>query len=262
MLRLNLLTLSFFSLSFIAPSAFAYNSQKNFQSTATIDKICSISAESINFGILSTPINTQGSTSDIKVFCNKSTAYTINLSYGGVYGQGATNVATYSVTQTSSTSDWGVRSTVYKLYKNSVGVSSSSSDFTCDGRGGNLALYVSNTQTKTALGVNSTGWQADSTGICNNGSINTAGLAKLNSAPAYDYGIMTGTMRGGQVAYKITIPGDSSKVWNQGKNSYSNSGTGEEQSFPMNAQIVPANTPIKYPAQDNYSDTIRATISY
>ncbi len=78
---------------------------------------------------------------------------------------------------------------------------------------------------------------------------------------SYSSGKMMGGAKGDSVAYTIFIPDDSSKVWSVGKNSYSGIGTGSNQTIPVRAQIVPAES-AAFPAPDFYSDTVVATITY
>lgn len=243
-------------------NTWAGENQGDFQATAKMEKYCSIVADGLTFGIVQSPLVAQQSSSQLAVFCNKNTAYSINLSYGGVYGQGGENSAVYSTVQKSSVSDNGVRSSVYKLYKDGIAVSSSAGDFECDGRGGNLALYVTTQAARQAFNLSYTGWQADTIGVCKNGVVNPTGIAKLGGAPAYDYGVMKGLFKGNSLAYKITVPTDSSKVWNQGKNTVAGTGNGEIQYIPLNGQIVPAQSSSLYVAQDSYLDTVTATITY
>lgn len=73
---------------------------------------------------------------------------------------------------------------------------------------------------------------------------------------------MTGALKGDILAYKITIPGDITKVWNTGNNAYTSTGTGAEQVIDINAQIVPAKSSSNYLAQDSYLDTVTAVIAY
>lgn len=247
---------------FLSVSAFAGANQGDLKTTAKLEKYCSISSDNLNFGVVQSPLVAQQSSSQMAVFCNKNTAYSINLSYGGVYGQGGVNSAVYTTSVYSSTSSNGLRNTAYKLYKDGVWVGSGLSDFACDERGGNLALYVSNQATKDAFKVASTGWQADTIGICSAGVVSPSGLTKLGGAPAYDYGIMKGLFKGNNLAYKITLPSDSSKVWNQGKNTVAGTGNGEIQYIPLNGQIVPAQSSSLYVAQDSYLDIVTATITY
>lgn len=258
------------AITLISSSAFAQNTNKDFKTTAKIEKFCKIEAEDINFGVVSLPLSSQGTSSYMQVLCSKSTAYSINLSYGGDYGKGGENYAVFTTKQTYSSAVNGIRSSEYKLYKNGVPVSGTSTvdDFICDGRGGSLGLYITSKPAATLFGL-STGWQRDTKGICAtdskgnaSGYVNTSYITSLGGLPSYAYGVMNGAMKGDKLAYKITVPGDASKVWNQGQNTYANVGNGELQQFEMNAQIVPDKSSSKYVAQDSYLDTVVATLTY
>ena len=76
--------------------------------------------------------------------------------------------------------------------------------------------------------------------------------------PAYSYGVITGAMSGDTISYKITVPGNDSQVWNAGNYTYSNTGTGASQTFPIRAVATTSN----YPTPDSYSDTVTATVSF
>jgi spore coat protein U-like protein len=78
----------------------------------------------------------------------------------------------------------------------------------------------------------------------------------------YSYGLMNGTSKGDTIAYSIQVPNNPTKVWNAGESTYTATGTGVAQSIPVVATLVPGSTTDKYPAADNYLDTVVATISY
>lgn len=176
------------------------------------------------------PLTSQSASSQINVLCNKEAPYTIDLAYGGVYGQGQTSDGSY---WTLAKSDNG---TLYYLYSQSGAFIKSSGWYGVGATENDIAKSL--------------GCTFDSNNRCQ------------TARPSYDYGIMNGTLKGDSVAYSIEVPGDSSKVWNSGKNSYTNSGTGINQTIPIKAKLVPANSGSLYPAPDMYMDTVTAKITY
>lgn len=99
---------------------------------------------------------------------------------------------------------------------------------------------------------------------CNGLDLNkvTLGTKGVSGSVAYDYGVMAGMAKGDNLAYKITIPGDITQVWNTGNNSYKANATGEFETIEINAQIVPDKSSSMYMAQDSYTDTVTAIIAY
>lgn len=73
---------------------------------------------------------------------------------------------------------------------------------------------------------------------------------------------MTGTFKGDKLAYQVTLPGDSSKPWIAGLNSYEAIGIGSNQTIEVNAKLVPEASSSSHIAADTYLDTIVATVSY
>ena len=59
------------------------------KATATLSSSCVISAQNVSFGQLSLPVGSQSAGSNMSVLCTQGSNYTINLAYGGVYGQGS-----------------------------------------------------------------------------------------------------------------------------------------------------------------------------
>ena len=200
------------------------------KATATLSATCTIAAQSVSFGSIMLPLTSQSASSQINVLCNKEAPYTIDLAYGGVYGQGQTSDGSY---WTLAKSDNG---TLYYLYSQSGAFIKSSGWYGVGATENDIAKSL--------------GCRFDSNNRCQ------------TARPSYDYGIMNGTLKGDSVAYSIEVPGDSSKVWNSGKNSYTNSGTGINQTIPIKAKLVPANSGSLYPAPDMYMDTVTAKITY
>lgn len=246
---MNALILSSFIAS--ASPAFAENSQADLKSTATIENTCLISADNVNFGQVYAPLTNQGAQSQMKVLCSKSSSYTINLKYGGVYGTG-TSLVDYSFAQ-SGTGTGGKSYKVFDHTGKEVGL------LACLYNGSVTFYTAATAQLYGASIVNTT--TPDVYNACNATAASPKPL-QVQGGTAYNYGVMTGALKGDILAYKITIPGDITKVWNTGNNAYTSTGTGAEQVINMNAQIVPGNSSSLYPAQDMYTDTVTAVIAY
>lgn len=73
-----------------------------------------------------------------------------------------------------------------------------------------------------------------------------------------NYNSMKGITSGESIAYKITLPGDDSKIWNRGNYNYTTIGTGASQSIAVKATL----TTSAYPTPDNYSDTVTAAVTF
>ena len=197
------------------------------KATATLSATCSIPATSISFGALATPLFKQSASSTMTVLCSREAAYKIDLAFGGVYGTGAPGDGSYWVFANSPNNY-----TYYYIHYSATG------------------QYIENRKLSTP-----TNYQTQL------GCATRGGERCYTGSTAYDYGMMKGGVKGDTVAYTVFIPGDSSKVWNSGKNSYSSTGTGSHETISLNAQIVPAQSSA-FPTPDFYSDTIVATISY
>ncbi len=198
------------------------------KSTATLVASCQINAQSISFGVLMLPLMTQSATSNLNVLCNKEAAYKIDMSFGlsANYWQVRTAGGRWA------DSTWTATTSLYDGSGNVI----SSSAFSYPA-GGDYNAYLATAMKCT--------YTADGKCHATSGSSNN--------------GVMIGSKD--SVAYTIFIPGDTSKVWNIGKNSYLGTGTGLNQSIPVQAQIVPSASSA-YPAPDMYSDTVVATITY
>lgn len=259
--------------SLIFSPAFAEVSRGEFDSTATINNVCLIEADNINFGQVFSPLTTQGYKGNMRVHCSKEAAYTIQLAYGGIYGSGTGNGGgepiagrTIEVIESLETYNYfGI-----KDYSKSIGnIACPVNSYQPE------AVFFSTNEAAKAYGYQTMGWQPDSKKVCKIGSQAEAVPVNWMGAPdgsarafltignsPYDYGIMIGAIKGGHLAYKVTIPGDINKVWNSGLNAYSSKGSGVSQNIEMNAYIVPNKSSSQYLAQDNYFDTVTAVISY
>ena len=257
--------ISLFSLSLFG-FANASELTSELKSTATMNATCSIATDSINFGVVASPLMAQTASSDMTVKCNNSLPYTINLAYGGIYGTGSTS--DYSFKYKSTPNDNG------NLYSVITSSGSELGYINC-GTSGHVAFNSSVIATYFGYPATNTNiWIKDNTHICSTdgtlkgttpngwvGAYNATGTQPIGGA-GYSYGIMNGVSRGDKLAYSINVPGDSNKVWNTGVNSYKATGNGEIQTIPMNAKIVPDKSGSKYPAPDMYLDTVTAIISY
>ena len=204
------------------------NKTGTFKVNSTLTATCSLSANSVNFGAFMLPLSAQSTSGSINLLCSKQAPYTIDLAYGGVYGQGQLEDGTYWV-------------------------------FT-DAGPNNQNLYSKYSATdkliKTQLVTR--GLDVASTLGCTYPS----GYKCFTGKTSYDYGVMSGAAKGDKVAYAIYVPGDNSKVWNAGKNSYSGLGTGKEESLNFQAKIITAQSPNSFPTPDFYMDTVTATVTY
>ncbi|ALF87490.1 MULTISPECIES: spore coat protein U domain-containing protein [Ralstonia solanacearum species complex] len=230
-------------MSLMTVQSFAGTTDTATKTTATLAATCTISASSIGFGMLMLPLTTQSANSTMNVLCNKGAPYKIDLAYGGVYGGGSNSYMNYSAWESGSYVN------VYNFYTSGAFVGR----LECQWNGSSewASGYSSLVPIKTCLNHAPTGWV---------GSPTTPGSQAI--IKTYDYGMITGAGNGNQVAYSIEVPGDPSKVWNTGVNSYSSTGTGVNQSIPIKASLVPSKINSSYPAPDMYMDTVTATITY
>ncbi|MHC3434950.1 spore coat protein U domain-containing protein [Delftia lacustris] len=214
----------------VSSMAIAGNTTANMTATSVLAPSCTITAFSVNFGAFMLPLSAQSSSGSIDLLCTRDTPYTIEMAYGGVYGQGQTSDGSY---WTLAKRDNG---TLYYLYSEGGAFIKSSPWF-----------GVRATQAEIA---SSLGCMFDGNNRCQ------------TARPSYDYGMMSGAAKGDAVAYSIYIPGDNSKVWNSGKNSYSGRGTGEQEHLSFQLKIVPSQTSNKFPAPDFYKDAVTVNIRY
>lgn len=234
------------------------------KSSAMIESTCLISTDSINFGVVATPLMQQTANSEMNILCNNSTPYTIDLSYGGIYGQGSSDSG-YLMTYMGSYVTLGGNNNAYIVYTSDYQREIGS--FHCIYNGVNAGkTYFSNISIANLYNSNVSG--ITTSNACSN-NVPTGWTGNYNastwqsvSGGGYTYGIMGGASKGDKLAYAISVPGDNNKVWNAGANSYKGTGSGLNQVIPLNAKIVPDKSGSKYPAPDMYSDTVTAVISY
>lgn len=214
-------------IAFASSAVLADNSTTKFQASSKLSATCSMSAVNMNVGLFLLPLSAQYFGGSISLLCSRETPYTIDLAYGGVYGQGGSSNGNY----------WQfIKSDSMALY----------------------GLYSSNGNL-----LNST-WISFSSQneLSNIFQCTVVGNKCLTGNPSYSYGIMKGVAKGDSVAYSIFVPGDSSKVWNAGKNSYSGTGTGNQEQVTFQGRIMPAQSGSAYPTPDFYMDTVTASIKY
>jgi spore coat protein U-like protein len=204
------------------------SSTASVKASAKLSSSCLMSSASVNFGQISLPVSNQSATSSITVQCTKGSAYIIGLAYGGVYGVGA--------------------NPVQHVYINING--------TVDEQQSGGGFAVCNC-TIPANAVNE--------GPVWNG-LNYTGYSNIYVAQVpttfYSYGKLMGVAHGDSIGYSIQVPNNPAQVWNTGNYSYNASGLGINQTIPVIATLIPAQTSSKYPAADSYLDTVTATISY
>ena len=215
-------------IAFSSTSAMADNQSSTFKASSTLTATCSLSANSVNFGAFMLPLSSQSAGSSLSMLCSNKAPYTIDLAYGGVYGKGGQGDGSYWQLTNNSGGSAG-----YTLFS-STGVLIRET----------FAAHKNNEQIQTFFNCTYTN------GKC------------FPNITTYDYGIMTGAAKGDSVAYSIFVPGDNSKVWNSGKNSYSGIGSGQEEQISFQAKIVPAQSGSSYPTPDFYMDTVTATVTY
>ena len=220
------------------------------KSSATMEATCSISANQIGFGARATPLLPQSAQSEMNVKCSNTSAYTIDLAYGGIYGQGSASIE-YNVVQVYSNNNITTNNVI-----NDTGTLG---QVFC--QGGSNTVQFNHINLAQAYGYTKANtWMPDTKKICNGMYVRNKSLSIPGNA--YTYGVMNGLSKGDKLAYSIAVPGDSTKVWNSGNNSYKSTGNGEFQVIPVIAKIVPDNSGSKYPAPDMYMDTVTAVISY
>lgn len=216
--------------SVLSNHALADNLSVGNKATATLAASCRINAQSISFGALALPLTAQSATSNLSVLCSKQAAYKIDMAFGlsSNYWRITSSGGAY-VNQT-----WTAQTTLYDSTGKAINSSSFSYPQSSNG------IVDSLLPTKMNCVVTADGLCHAQTGTSSNG-------------------VMIGSKD--SVAYTILIPGDDSKVWSIGKNSYLGTGTGDNQSITVKAQIVPSGS-AAFPAPDMYTDTVTTTITY
>ena len=268
-MKKNILTGILLSSTLFSGYSFAQSSaNNNLEATAKVVVSCSIIADNINFGVLSSPLVSQSSNSNMNVLYNNNASYKIDLAYGGIYGAGGSVNPNYDIAFNYSTGSYNYYY-IYGKSNNNVGF------FACGFAGSEVGkAYFSNATVAGIYGYSSTSWIVDTKKVCTSngtatgtsptgwvGAYNVSGKQPVGAA-AYNYGVMAGAVNKNSVAYSISVPGDASKVWNLGNNSYTATGNGLNQSIPLNAKIIPGSSSSLFPAQDFYLDTVTATITY
>lgn len=251
-------------LAMLGTSAMAQSNAKgNFEASAKMESFCTIQATDINFGVVELPLTSQSTTSEIKILCSNSAPYKIDLSYGGVYGSGNNNGGYTFVMSYEYYNSYG-QARQFKVYKDGVRITNENSmDFQCRDRN-DLNLVFGNATTATLFGyayVNNK-FYTNGNDLCTSDAFLNPKMLTYFGGSAYEYGIMNGAIKGDKLAYSISVPNESTKVWNKGVNSYNATGTGEEQTVQFNAKIVPEKSSSKYVAQDTYIDTVIAEVTY
>lgn len=213
------------------------------KATATLATSCTMTAEGLSFGALMLPLTSQSATSNISLLCNKNAPYTIDLAYGGIYGVGQTTTVVQNLT-------------VY--YSGGLGVVSNGvgADSYFNICGGCAPPNYTKTGTTTSSSILN--------GFCNPYCeiwTSTSPTTTVTKGTNYAYGKMTG-VKGDNVAYNISTPDNSSKVWNTGNNSYTAQGTGLVENLPVRGKIVPGQSGRAYPTPDLYQDTVTAKVTF
>lgn len=154
-----------------AQSNTATNSTKT---TAQLVASCQISAQTVNFGNLVLPLGSQSSTSNLNVLCNKGATYTIDMTYGGVYGKGYPGDTVWYPTGGACS--------------------------------GNPIMFAFDPVTMNRIGINC--------GIPAGAVLASDGGYYTGTPISYNYGKMMGAAKGDNVAYSLEVPGKSGVVWN------------------------------------------------
>lgn len=203
------------------------------KSTATLAASCQISTQNVNFGLINpqTASNGVSASSTMSLFCTKGSSYTIGLAYGGVYGKGSGSTNYYVLTGQSFQVNNGKN--LYQYH------------------------FTEYNSSGTVIGTYSTGYTTGAPSI--SGYTNVGGGNTYTSINVpYAYGMLVGAISGDTITYKITVPNQPSEVWNTGNYTYTNTGTGATQTFPINAIATTTN----YPTPDTYVDTVTATVNF
>jgi spore coat protein U-like protein len=224
---LALLSVGFTALSTLSYAQTSGTVTANSKATATLAATCTIASQNVNFGQVSLPVSAQSATSNMTVECSKSAPYTIGLAYGGVYGTAQNVSATYKFIG------------AYKYIQ-----------------GGTALYWVCQYVATSSDGQTSSNTSTSATSNCPS----TNGTQVFSTS--YAYGKMIGVMSSDSIAYSIQVPNNPAQVWNTGNYSYNSTGTGTNQSIPVVATLIPAQTANQYPTADTYLDVVTATITY
>lgn len=237
----------------------------NFETSAKIEKFCAIKGNNINFGVVLLPLTTQGSNSKINILCSSETAYKVDLVYGGIYiDPEKVTFGKYTGPQSNGDEYYVVTETGQSLGRIGCGNS----------RAGYYGyVYFETKEVADLYGAPQnpsyipgiwTFWIKDNFNACNAATMTPKKSSQgifLNGSGG-DFGTMSGLLKKDKLAYKITIPSDSTKVWKKGVNSYEDIGSGLDKEISVNATIIPESSSSKYIAGDSYVDTVIAEIIY
>jgi spore coat protein U-like protein len=232
--------LSILALSQTTPVLAAGTSSAKAQATATIASSCTINAQNLAFGNLVLPLSAQNASTSMNLLCSNNASYTVNLAYGGIYGQGNSASGDYwsHTSNIFTTCNGGPVINVWTEY-NAAGTALKTAQV-CPGPSQNATTA----QVEAALNATYTN-----------------GTFTANST-AYAYGKMTGVASGDQIGYSIQVPNTPGKVWNAGVNAYTTTGNGVSQSIPVVGTLIPAQSSSNYPTPDSYLDTVTATVTF
>lgn len=214
---------------------------------AEINSACVLNVGNIHFASLNAPLISYTGYGALNVRCTKNLQYSISLSYGGMYGQGSITKTYYA----KEVEDSDI-SNSYVLTYSSKEIGS----IQCL-KNGNVSF--SSIDLASEFGYSKLGETADINNVCNSGVIPSNFEKRFIP---YDYGVMIGMDKGDRLAYAISLPNDSSIVWNNGIGVYNGVGNGQNQSIPLNTKIIPEKSSSKFLAKDFYMDTITVYISY
>lgn len=238
-------------------------SQSNSNLDLSVETVagCYLSAKDINFGVLVVPLIDHITSSSMEIKCSMGASYTVDLSYGGVYGSGVgggggkSYSMLYNGTNEADYADKGGLSS-YRFFDPDVPSYINFVD--CYGNG---SYQVSSNSKK--YGVNKCvlndegkyvplGWSV---------SWNNKTRQYFNQGTGYNYGLLTGIKSGEQIKYYVVVP-NSTKVWNLGVEKYSSVGNGEVQIIPMKTKIDRADNPTHRLSADTYQDIMSVILTY
>lgn len=191
------------------------------KATAKLVASCQIAAQSVSFGNIILPLTTQSANSNLSVLCNKGANYSIEMTYGGIYGKSYPGSTVYRLAGEAC----APTITRFNVFDVLTGVKKGQS---C---GLPEKFVTQNWEYYTGEPVN------------------------------FNYGKMVGASKGDNVAYSLEVPGKTGVVWNT-SNKYSATGTGETESIPVKATLVPSQSGSAYPIPDMYLDTVTAQVTF
>jgi spore coat protein U-like protein len=236
-----------FMLPILQVNSFAQTPQMNsdIQINAKIEAGCFLTADNINFGILSMPITNTTAISAMNVKCSTGAPLSIDIYHGNV-GE-SSNI-------TSSRYTTGSHGATHDIYKNNVQIA-----FIACYDNGTIEFHK---YTAGSLGnINPQLNQpfSDQYSICSGRNVNQD---TLNSYGTPQNGSLKGLSNGETIKYNILVPNDNSKIWLNGINTYKTTGTGTDLSIPLKAEIKSSNNPIHRLSPDMYQDTLTVQLNY